>query len=269
MKGLFLILITFFILHNTYGQSIEMSDSIASGKSKNFTIALSLGNNGQIQSILDYFYVTPNVTSNYLHSVNSINFKYNLSIFYSTSKSYFYKLRIGYNIARNKYNFSNLDNEIEAFDSQKIINFNPSFGKILNFNKIEICFGMELPFFIVNPYFYDEDYKTFRYPNGIKELAINYKTTTKISGGYVIGLNSIICLKYHINSHFVVLSELSNGILNANFGKNISSETETIFSGSFFPINIPAQIESETIPYTYKKVYFSNAEISLGLGYKF
>jgi len=227
------------------------------GQLKKLDLGIMIGNNGQLESTLNDFYV-----ADYLNLKEPI--KYNNAIpniKYSASARYFFNENISIRIKFGKVIRKDIHSQGSTtgrwdFDiRQSLVNFSPAVCFSKRVEKFELCTGLELPFirvndFVVNSYRYDLN-------NMKTTLAAIYKTTSK--GGLICGFNNFIGLKYHFTNRISLGTEVKYGLLFAKLGGNY-----TVLSKSDADPHTPYSKYSE-IEKEYKRTFFSSPEISFGV----
>jgi hypothetical protein len=241
----------------SFCQKIRCPD-FGSEKQKKFEFGVSIGNNGQLDRLLDDFYfLVAEASNNNAEVVRHTNIKYNVTARYFFSENISVRLRIGE--AKRKMYYLRVD-PIDNWSTnykQNIINFNPSicFSKMIN--ALEISTGFEIPIIFVGEFNFNEHYK-----NSPDSINVTYESSVndRIDGGFIWGLNNFLSIKYFLGKNFSISSEINYGLLSATLGNKRNLTEEYI---------IPAQ---QTVHHQfnmkYKDVYFSYPEFSFGINYR-
>ena len=249
-----------------------MAGQIDSSRTRKISIGFAVSNNGQVDHSINDFYRQDSEFLNFLFNSptsNQTELKFNLLFSYTSEKKIMYEIKLGYQSIINNYKTSDYSTEIDAKGSQSIYNINPSVGYLMGNKKVEFVLGLQLPVFIIGDYNFNDTEENYRGNSvGVRELQYISKTETSINGGYILGLNSFLNVKYLFKNRFFVSSEIATGALYASTGKTFSTETTTTYYGTYFP-GYPPYYSSSDSDYSLKKTYFSSPEFSLGIGLKF
>ena len=227
------------------------------GQIEKLELGILIGNNGQLESTLNDFYV-----ADYLNLKEPI--KYNNAIpniKYSASARYFFKenisirMKLGKVIRKDIHSQGSTTGRWDFDIRQSLVNFSPAVSFSKRLEKFELCTGLELPFIRVNDFFVN----SYRYDlnNMNSTLGAIYKTTSK--GGLIYGFNNFIELKYHFTSRISLGAEIKYGLLFAKLGGSYS-----VLSKVNADPNAPYSRYSE-IEKKYKRTFFSPPEVSFGI----
>src|ERR1041385_8726174 len=169
-------------------------------------ISFTVSNNAQLDKVLEFyqpFQYPPFIslyTSNNDNYDNLQKLKFNLHYERGNDSSYFWSFKAGIflwrevysNTYRTTYSISNL--------SQNVYSFSIGWMKSLHVNNFIFSAGLELPYYIIQKY--NENYKS--YDSYSTEKLENIIT---VDGGYAIGLNSQISVRYFFSNHFCVRTD--------------------------------------------------------------
>lgn len=244
--------------------------SIKDEETSNVTIAITVGNNGQVSSLLSDHY-TPyyNFVSNSLYfqgsksKQNASDVKFNFYVDLTSKKFTYLRLKAGFNQRTFSLFTTDRSYSYTVETRQTVTNFNIAFGRSYLLNRFNITAGLELPLFFIGNYTTDEKEEYFRSSMTTPDEVQKINSVT--DGGLITGINSFLNCKFDIYKNFFACTELSFGLLNTYTGKTRTTKED-------FTSYYPAQSNSSSTYTTendLKKIYFSPPELSLGFGYKF
>ena len=240
----------------------------ANGQIRRFEFSFGVGNNGQIQEVIDeYFYISgPYYVFDEVQVSEASNFKYSLAgkVFINDHLSL--RLKYGYSKMKKSYEYTSGFLSGDFWNKQTVTNFNPALSFNKKFVKINISTGVELAFYKVNDnilYFEGKDHIVVEDLNNqntyIVQRTIQSETTMK--GGKGTAINCFLELDYSFLKRMGVGISMSYGYLWSEFGDEIIQKDEFSYSGNF---NLPSS--SGDVKYKkYKNKSFAPPEISIFL----
>ena len=234
--------------------------SLLFGQSKNVGLGLSLGNNGQLDKILNDFYFFAHETENLddSHQDKTTNFKYSMSASFFFTDSIYARLKLGEAIRKDFYinDFPTQYSDFEIYQSETNISPSISFSKKIN--KLAIVTGIEIPMIFVHDFTMKTNYKQM--PDSVTVTYDSHSTIT-MTGGFIWGFNNFIGVKYYFTKWLGIETEINYGLLFANIGEKVKTDSESA---------IPTPVTSTSeFAKSYKKTFFSAPEVSFGLFFRF
>lgn len=230
------------------------------GQYKKLELGISIGNNGQLDKILNDFYFYGHETAflDDTYQDKTTNLKYGVSARYFFTDKISARLKFEHALRRDYYTKKDLMEYSDYTIKQDVFNIHPSICFSKTVNKIEIMTGIEIPLFFVRDFHLTENHEQM--PDSIT-ITSNSKTNITQTGGFIWGINSFIGVKYYFLKWLGIGTEINYGFLFANIGDKLtqSSESTIPFSAS----------SSWEINKRYRKKYFSSPEVSLSLFFAF
>ena len=226
------------------------------GQTKKLELGLMIGNNGQLDNMLNDLYIYQFITRTPPKHI--ITEKVNIK--YSVSARYFFKDNFSVRINFGRY--SNIDiltqttpTNYQRFDiNQSVTNISPAVCFSKKFDKLSIMTGLEIPLMHVGDFVAKINDRYM--PDSVNANSdIFYKITT--TGGFIWGVNNFIGLKYHFTNRISMGAEIKYGLLFAKLG-NKYTVSNALSPGT--PYQNYIQIEKK-----YNRTFFSPPEVSLGL----
>ena len=221
---------------------------------RRFEIAAGIGNNNQVENVLDEYFYPSN--SLYLldesESAEASTFKYNI-----TGRLYFnsrYSLRLRYGHAKINNDYDYYDSELKGdFEVNQIVtNINPAFCISEVVGRFNFSTGIEFAFYKVKDYSFYFDGVEYGISNNVsysRKIVSDYV----MEGGKVTGINNFIDIEFSATSRLGIGVSASYGMMFAKFGDQIRERT-TYSGSSTYTSN-----ENKN----YKRKYFSAPEVSV------
>ncbi len=240
----------------------------ANAQTRRFEFSAGIGNNGQIQEVLDdYFYISnPLYILDESADAEASKFKYNITgkIFFNEHLSL--RLRYGNSKTHNSYVYNSNGLNGDFWNKQTVTNFNPALSFHKNFDKLNISTGIELAFYQVKEfisYFEGKDIVLVTNLGNQYYVQRSIQSETKVEGGKGTAVNGFLEVGYSFNKRLGVGITMSYGYLWAKFGDEIVQSDDYLYSGNQ-NLNLPRS----TVDYSYKKYKkksFAPPEISVFL----
>jgi hypothetical protein len=187
---------------------------IVYAQSKRHLISITASNNGQINDVLNDFYLGGTYgpeadTYGYKRKAYKLNFVYE----FLTKSNYSFYSSLGFGMIKNTYNISNM-NGANAINSQGLYNLCIGSKYNFSFDKFEVSTGIELPFYYIGNY-----NESVKWDNEEQSQILTYNIT--IDDGFSIGLNSITSIKFYPMKNFFITSSLTFGLMHFDLGDNL------------------------------------------------
>lgn len=194
------------------------------GQSKKLELGLMIGNNGQLENLLNDFYninfINRSIPNSYYTKFSNI--KYTASARYLFKGPLSVRIKFGKAIRTGTFIQTEPETYFNCSFYQTVSSISPSIYYASKIGKFELMTGLEIPLMQVANF--TEKINVRYMPDSINVLSSN---TTKFttSSGFVWGINNFIGVKYHLTNWLCMGTEMSYGLLFAKLGDKFIGES--------------------------------------------
>lgn len=237
---------------------------------RRFEFSGGIGNNGQIQKVLDdYFYISnPLYILDETQSAEATEFKYHLSGKLFINDHLALRLKYGKSKTQNSYFYDTFELEGNFSNNQTTTNWNPALCFNKNFGKLNISTGFEFAFYNIHKfesYFQGNEVLVIQNPTDQPNYYVprNVESEITIEGGKAIAINCFLELEYLFSKRVGLGANVSYGYLWTKFGDEIIQMEAYKYPDNNL-IGLPGS-SYYTHSKSYKHKAFSPPEISVFL----
>ena len=228
---------------------------------RRFEISAGIGNNNQIESVLnEYYYPTDGMyVLSESKNAEAKTFKYNISAIWHFNDRYSLRLKYGHSKLENSYYYSDETLSGDFTMEQIVTNVNPAFCVSYQMGRLNFSTGIEFALFKVKEFKMDlEGFGSGYYQNTPFTNTIN--SDLIIDGGKITGINNFLELEFSATSRIGIGASASYGMMFTNFDGNITEKTIKVYDPNSI---ISSSYYHNSEEKKYKKRYFSAPEVSI------
>ncbi len=236
---------------------ILISGNQSFAQADNSSLAISIGNNGQIDKVLDHYVVYNRVKFQTDFDINNSfqnDLKFGLHMKLGNDSIADWNIVVGYGLRSGTF-----DSDIFLRNgkySQSVYSLSVGRNWNLLMRKFILSAGVSIPLFRIDRFVedFDEHYEYYGWH-------VNYTN----EGGWVSGVNGLTSVKYNFTRHFFLFSQLTAGLLYSQIGKETVqtiSEKYGYVPGFVFPPDSKREAR-------FTDLFFSKPEFCFGVGISF